>query len=127
MSGLLHEPSEFGDRHRVAIHPESIDTHPVDWPLLRIEVLRAHEEAPARAPTHPLRLLRRRPSLILGYLADQRPTMTTRTAIRTYTSPIGALLAVVSLALSACGSGEEAASGTTSAAEGTIITTLPTM
>jgi hypothetical protein len=39
ITGGLHEPAELRDRHRVLVHPEAIYAHPVDRPLLRVELL----------------------------------------------------------------------------------------
>jgi hypothetical protein len=48
--GSPNDATELGVGHRVAGHPEAVNGDPVDRPLLRIEVLGAHQERSPRAP-----------------------------------------------------------------------------
>ena len=50
--GLAHEAAELGDRHRVAIHPESLDLDIAQRPLLGVEVLGTQRRSPAGDPDH---------------------------------------------------------------------------
>lgn len=50
VAGGLDEAPEVTDCHRVLVHPQAVDGDAVDRPLLGIEVLRAHQERPARYP-----------------------------------------------------------------------------
>ena len=52
VTGRVHESPELGHRDRVVIHPEAVDGDVVDRALLRVEVVRAHAERPARDPGH---------------------------------------------------------------------------
>ena len=50
----LDEAVKLANGHGVPVHPEPVQSHPMDRPLLGVELLRAHEE---RAPGNPDRLL----------------------------------------------------------------------
>ena len=52
---LADEAPELRRGHGTLVHPEPVDRDAVHGPLLRIEVLRPHQEAPALDPAHVLR------------------------------------------------------------------------
>lgn len=73
VAGLRHKALELGVRDRVAIDPEAIDANAMDRRLLRIEVVRAHQEIASRNPLHVLArwlVLRRRGLRLRGHILD---------------------------------------------------------
>ena len=69
----LDEATELRHRHRMLVHPETLDTGGVDRPLLRVEVLRPHEELTAGDPHHVLRPTSRRTHLAVHGQGDRLP------------------------------------------------------
>ena len=50
----IDEALELAIRHRVAINPESADTHPVSGCFLRVVAVRSHQKGPAGDQSHAL-------------------------------------------------------------------------
>ena len=50
--GGRDEAGEVGDGHRALVHPEAVDRHAPDRPLLGVEAVGAHEELAAGHPGH---------------------------------------------------------------------------
>ena len=53
VTGFGDEPAEVGVGHRGAVHPESVDGHPVRRGLLWIMPIGTHQESPSWDPRHP--------------------------------------------------------------------------
>ena len=73
VTGRLDEATELRHRHRMLVHPETLDTGGVDRPLLRVEVLRPHEEFTAGDPHHVVRPTSRRTHLVVHGQGDRLP------------------------------------------------------
>src|SRR5262245_2120742 len=52
VAGLAHEAGELLYGHGMLVHPEPVDRHLMNGALLRVEVVRTHQEPSPRAPSH---------------------------------------------------------------------------